>query len=197
MDNDIIILTETRPKSRADALKNRILLLETAQRLFNEMGVEAVSMSAVAEAAGVGKGTLYRHFTNKTELCQALLDQDQRALQERTFARMRQNHNPVGNLRWFVGEVLHFVDDHLPLLFVGALSQRASSTLEHPAHHWWRLTILGLLEQIDPSGDIGYKADVLYVMLDVHTLEYQRNGLGYSLERIENGLLATLDQLIA
>jgi AcrR family transcriptional regulator len=81
--DEIVMYGESLP-SRADALKNRALLLETARRLFSEQGVEAVSMTAIADAAGVGKGTLYRHFENKAQLCQALLDDDQRALQERT-----------------------------------------------------------------------------------------------------------------
>lgn len=194
MNDDIIMLQEVRP-ARADAVKNRNLLLATARRLFDEYGVEAVSMSAVAEAAGVGKGTLYRHFTSKTELCLGLLDKDQRELQERTLQRLRAHGNPYADLRWFIGQVLDFVHAHLKWLRVGDLNEGASS-LEHPAHLWWRQTIRSLLEQLGVSGDVDYKADVLYVMLNPYTQDFQRSALGYSRERVEQGLLDTLDQLM-
>lgn len=196
MDDDIIILTETRP-TRADAVKNRALLLETAQRLFETQGVDAVSMSAVAEAAGVGKGTLYRHFTNKTELCLALLDQDQRALQERTFAYLRNNDSPRDKLHWFVGQVLQFVMGARDWLALGAFHHEGSSVLEHPAHLWWRQTIYGLLVQMNVPGDREYKADQVYVMLSATTIDFQMNMLGYTIERIEQGLCDLIDCLSA
>ncbi|HRF98801.1 MAG TPA: helix-turn-helix domain-containing protein, partial [Aggregatilineales bacterium] len=60
MDNsdDSILINPTNPP-RADALRNHALLLETARQLFVEQGVESVTMSQIAQAAGVGKGTLY------------------------------------------------------------------------------------------------------------------------------------------
>jgi AcrR family transcriptional regulator len=194
MDGDIIILPETRP-TRADAVKNRALLLETAQRLFETQGVDAVSMSAVAEAAGVGKGTLYRHFTNKTELCLALLDQDQRALQERTFEYLRTDADPHEKLRWFVGQVLDFVMGVRDWLVVGAFHEGAS-VLEHPAHLWWRQTIYALLTQMNVPGDRDYKADAIYVMLNAHSVEFQLNVLGYTRERIYAGILDLIDRLV-
>jgi AcrR family transcriptional regulator len=194
MDSDILFLTESRP-TRADALKNRALLLETAQRLFEAQGVDAVSMSAIAEAAGVGKGTLYRHFTNKAELCYALLDHDQRALQERTFAYLRGGDSPVTKLRWFARQVLGFVLNAREWLALGA-SHESSGVLEHPAHLWWRQTIYGLLTQIDVSGDREYKADMLYIMLSPQSVEFQLTHLGYSRERIERGIDAVIDQII-
>lgn len=193
MDGDIIILTETRP-TRADAVKNRALLLETAQRLFDKHGVESVSMSAVAEAAGVGKGTLYRHFTNKTELCLGLLDKDQRDLQDRTFERLRAGYDPENNLRWFVGQVLDFMATHSQWLSLGAFHE--GSVLEHPAHMWWRQTIYSLLVQMDCPGDRDYKADILYVMLNAYTVDFQLHSLGYNRERIERGILDLIDQLL-
>ena len=62
--NDLIVLNNLLP-TRSDAVKNRQLLRETPKRLFAERGVGSGTMSEVAEAAGVGKGTLYRHFANK------------------------------------------------------------------------------------------------------------------------------------
>src|SRR5688500_17060755 len=114
MSEDLFVVNQdVRPNpNRSDALKNRALLLETAHRLFMEQGVDNVSMSAVAEAAGVGKGTLYRHFTNKTELCIALLDENQRALQERSFAILREESDPQVALHWFIGEVAAYVDEY-------------------------------------------------------------------------------------
>jgi AcrR family transcriptional regulator len=192
--DDLVMYGESLP-SRADALKNRALLLETARRLFSEQGVEAVSMTAIADAARVGKGTLYRHFENKAQLCQALLDDDQRALQERTFARMRQHHDPVGNLRWFIAEVVEFVWRNSAFLCVGS-DHDAIVSLTIPAHLWWRQTVRALLEQAGAPLDLDYAADVIYLMMDVHTLYFQRTVLGYDRERIISGLTATMLQLL-
>jgi AcrR family transcriptional regulator len=69
-------------KERVDAARNRAAVLEAAARLFDELGVEAVSMDQVAAAAGVGKGTLFRRFGDKSGLAAALLDTRERVLQE-------------------------------------------------------------------------------------------------------------------
>ncbi|MFE6750782.1 TetR/AcrR family transcriptional regulator [Kitasatospora purpeofusca] len=76
------LLRTPPPKERADAARNRIAVLNAAARLFAEHGVEAVSMDQVAAAAGVGKGTLFRRFGDKSGLAAALLDARERVLQE-------------------------------------------------------------------------------------------------------------------
>ncbi|GAA1182873.1 AcrR family transcriptional regulator [Kitasatospora gansuensis] len=76
------LLRTPPPKERADAARNRAAVLEAAARLFAEHGVEAVSMDQVAAAAGVGKGTLFRRFGDKSGLAVALLDARERVLQE-------------------------------------------------------------------------------------------------------------------
>ncbi|GHH66957.1 TetR family transcriptional regulator [Kitasatospora indigofera] len=76
------LLRTPPPKERADAARNRVAVLEAAARLFAEHGVEAVSMDQVAAAAGVGKGTLFRRFGDKSGLAAALLDARERVLQE-------------------------------------------------------------------------------------------------------------------
>ncbi len=193
--NDDLILSERHP-ARADAVKNRRRLLDTARRLFAAHGVEAVSMSAIAAAAGVGKGTLYRHFENKTELCQALLDHDQRALQAETLRRLRDEPDPLQNLHWFMQAVAAFVVRSGELLCSGA-GGAVLPPLEHPAHYWWRQTIRSLLDRLQAPGDRDYTADLLYVMLDARTIAYQRRVQGYSLERIAAGLIAALDRLLS
>lgn len=77
-------LVQSQAGPRRDAARNRELLIAAAQRLFAEHGVDAVSMDAVAQAAGVGKGTVFRRFGSRAGLLQALLDHDEIELQ-RTF----------------------------------------------------------------------------------------------------------------
>lgn len=189
-NNDLILPFDSQP-TRADAVKNRALLLETAQRLFEAQGVEEVSMTAIADAAGVGKGTLYRHFQNKSDLCHALLDQDMRDLQERSLRRMQNHRDALGNLEWFTEQVLLFVVRNQSFLSAQASSEFVPM-LGHPAHLWWRQTINGLLRQIRPGQDIDYLSDMLYVMLDVQTIRFQQTVLGYDLPRIHAGLKHTL-----
>ncbi|MCX5272668.1 TetR/AcrR family transcriptional regulator [Streptomyces virginiae] len=76
------LLRTPPPKEQARSVRNRAAVLEAAARLFAEHGVEVVSMDQVAEAAGVGKGTLYRRFGDKSGLAAALLDARERVLQE-------------------------------------------------------------------------------------------------------------------
>ncbi|MEV4601757.1 helix-turn-helix domain-containing protein [Amycolatopsis sp. NPDC049253] len=55
---------------RADARRNRDLLLASAVRLFSEKGLDA-TLDAIAKDAGVGIGTLYRHFPTREALIEA------------------------------------------------------------------------------------------------------------------------------
>jgi AcrR family transcriptional regulator len=59
-------------KPRADVLRNRAALLEAAQRHFLKYGI-GTSLEAVAKEAGVGPGTLYRHFPTREALLAAVL----------------------------------------------------------------------------------------------------------------------------
>src|SRR5579875_42369 len=59
---------ETVPrKRRADALQNRERILQVAKQAFAEMGPD-VSLNEIAKLAGVGAGTLYRHFPTRDAL---------------------------------------------------------------------------------------------------------------------------------
>lgn len=56
---------------RADAVRNRGRLLDAAAAAFAEHGMD-VSISQIAELAGVGKGTVFRHFATKEDLVAAI-----------------------------------------------------------------------------------------------------------------------------
>jgi len=193
-DNLLILPDNPQPK-RADAVRNRKHLLDTARRLFEVEGVEAVSMSAIAQKAKVGKGTLYRHFSDKGELLHELLDEDMRALQAKTLERMREGHDPFDNLTWFIEQAVSFVITNSDSL-CEASNNGSDPMLQHPAHMWWRQTIAGLLTQSGATGDVSYMTDVIYVMLDVSTIRFQRRALGYDRERILQGFRDLLDRFV-
>ncbi len=185
-DDNLILVDHTH--SRADAVKNRALLLETAKRLFTEQGVADVTMSAVADAAGVGKGTLYRHFENKLALSMAMLDHDQRDLQDRTLQRMRESQDQLDTLQWFISEVLQFTDRNSELLCVSAGEHGPLGSLAHPAHWWWRQTIRGLVAQINSECNADYVADSIFILLDVHNIYFLQKERGYNIQQITTNM---------
>ena len=63
--------TTTNKTMRADARRNRDKLVATALQLFTENGTD-VALEAVAQKAGVGVGTLYRHFPTRDALVEAV-----------------------------------------------------------------------------------------------------------------------------
>lgn len=74
-------------KPRSDAQRNRERILEVAKEAFTRFGAEA-SLDDIANQAGVGAGTLYRHFPSREELLKAVYrtEIEKLAAAERTFA---------------------------------------------------------------------------------------------------------------
>src|SRR6202044_3762003 len=95
----------TPRKPRADALLNRQRILDVAKQAFARHGANA-SLDDIASEAGVGPGTLYRHFPTREELLQAVYrsELEKLAAAERRFA---QSMPPIEALRAWL---LLFVD---------------------------------------------------------------------------------------
>jgi AcrR family transcriptional regulator len=72
---------ERHRKVRCDSIENRERVLAAARVVFAEHGLDAL-IPDVAARAGVGKGTVYRHFPTKEALVQALLDDYWRDMEE-------------------------------------------------------------------------------------------------------------------
>jgi AcrR family transcriptional regulator len=185
---------------RADAIANRELILATAQRLFAERGIANVCMAAIAEAAGVGKGTLYRGFANKGELCLALLDEDMRVFQNQTLQALRETHDQpaLNRVDAFLNSLVYFMEFQAPLLreaqLYGILPSEAAAHNASP-HTWlpWLRTTIGiLLQQAQQNGeadnlDIHYLVDAILAPLSADLFLYQRETLDFDLERISQG----------
>ena len=92
-------------KPRADAQRNRERILEVAKLAFTRSGANT-SLDDIASEAGVGPGTLYRHFPTREELLQAVYrsEMEKLAAAERKFA---QSMPPIEALRAWL---LLFVD---------------------------------------------------------------------------------------
>ncbi|SEH10422.1 TetR/AcrR family transcriptional regulator [Thermoleophilum album] len=78
----------TKITLRADAARNREALIEAAAKAFAEQGLD-VPVEEIARRAGVGVGTVYRHFGGKEQLIDAILDQrigEMAALAEKALA---------------------------------------------------------------------------------------------------------------
>ncbi|WP_026366197.1 TetR/AcrR family transcriptional regulator [Promicromonospora sukumoe] len=74
-----------RPE-RADAARNRELLLASARELLAESGPECLTMDLLAERSGLGKGTVFRRFGSRAGIFQALLDDAERDLQQQVLS---------------------------------------------------------------------------------------------------------------
>jgi AcrR family transcriptional regulator len=74
------------PRERADAARNRRHLLATARAMLAEQGADRLTMDALAERAGLGKGTVFRRFGTRAGIFQALLDDDEHDFQQQVIS---------------------------------------------------------------------------------------------------------------
>ena len=197
-----LAMAGAKPKrERRDAVENRERILETAVSLFAEHTVQQVNMADIAKAAGVGKGTLYRRFANKSDLCLALINAQERDFQNDTLMRLQQqtanNVPPLTQLAQYIDSLIYYIDKHLPLLCEirrGGMLQSLSDPHTQPPYFWQHMTVAGLLKtavfnnHLPPHIDIDYTADAILAPLQADIFRFQRTVRGFSLERISAGL---------
>ena len=118
---------ESTRKTRSDKERNRSHILEVAQQFFTEQGVDG-PMHDIAKRAGIGPGTLYRHFPTREALLAALLKAGWDELQARREAIAQDQGDTGVAHRAGRGALSKFVTifDGLPNPLRVALSQDTS-----------------------------------------------------------------------
>jgi AcrR family transcriptional regulator len=91
------------------AARNRAALVAAAREVFAEQGLDA-PLSAVARRAGVGQGSLYRHFTDRVALASAVLDENVRQIEQVAEAPGAGLAGLLGVITWQLTRSTAFVD---------------------------------------------------------------------------------------
>jgi AcrR family transcriptional regulator len=151
-------------EERADAARNRARVLRAAERLFAKRDPRAITMEDIAQAAGVGRATLYRRYPDPGSVAVALLDKHERALQDQLISGappLGPGAPPAQRLAAFYAAMVGLIDRHLHL-HLGA--ETGKSRLTTGAYGFWRAHVRELVRQaglVDP----GALADVLLAPL--------------------------------
>src|SRR6266704_176397 len=128
---------ETIRKPRVDAVRNRERVLEAAKAVFSAGGPDA-SLEAVAKRAGVGIGTLYRHFPTREALFEAVYRREVEQLSE-LAEQLKSASAPVDALRRWLRANVELVATKKGMIASLALAVQGSSELY--VYSFDRLTI--------------------------------------------------------
>jgi AcrR family transcriptional regulator len=186
--HELPVIQEEEVHLRSDAARNRDRLLAAAERLFAEHGPTCVSMDAVAAEAGVGKGTLFRAFGDRAGLVFALLDGQERRLQEdviRGPAPLGPGAPPVERLIAFGERLFEHYAKHGELI---ATAETSLGTRYRSAPFaFYRTHVQMLVREAVPGCDWEYVADALMASLRAEHVRYLREIRGMDNERLAAG----------
>jgi AcrR family transcriptional regulator len=139
-------------KPRADAVRNRERVLEAAKAVFSAGGADA-SLEAVARAAGVGIGTLYRHFPTREALFEAVYRREVQQLAD-LAEQLKQEASPVDALRQWMRSNVEFVATKKGMTAALALAAYKNSELYSFSFDKLTRAVGGLLHRAVAAGEI-------------------------------------------
>jgi len=132
---------------RSDARRNREKLLEVATAAFAAADGRPVSLAAIARDAGVGIGTLYRHFPNREALVEAVYRDEVRQLSNLASELLAQ-HSPGTALDEWMRAQVRFVGHRRGL----ATSMKAMLDPNGETMKWCKASILAAAEKLLDAG---------------------------------------------
>ncbi|UUN30694.1 TetR/AcrR family transcriptional regulator [Streptomyces sp. FIT100] len=146
---------------RADALKNREHILQVAHDAFAESGT--TSLNAIAKRAGVGPGTLYRHFPTREDLILAVYRHDVRRLVDSVPGVLAAAPTPLDAFRaWF-----HTLADYVRLKHGLGEALHAAAVQDAVNETYAPVTaaVAGLLRACEEDGSVRPGLDAADVLL--------------------------------
>ena len=130
---------------RADAARNRIRVLAAAADLFATRDPRTVTMDDIARAAGVGRATVYRRYPDTWSIAAALLDEHERALQERLLRGdppLGPGAPPATRLAAFYAAMVELLDAHADLVLG---TETGGARFATGAYGFWSAHVRSLL----------------------------------------------------
>jgi len=146
----------TLRKPRADGVRNRERVLEAAKAVFSAGGSDA-SLETVAKRAGVGIGTLYRHFPTREALFEAVYRREVDQLSE-LAEQLTKAPEPVDALRRWLKANVELIATKKGMISALALAVQASSELYAYSFESLTKAIGTLLDRAVAAGEI--RADI-------------------------------------
>lgn len=186
------------PKERSDAARNRTRLLDVAARLVAEHGAQNVTMEQVAAGAGVGKGTVFRRFGDRTGLMRALLDHAEKTFQREFLTGpppLGPGAGPVERLRAFgvamIAHRLRYRD-----MYLAAEEPAERRYADDPPRAVHARHVGTLLGAAGATGDLELLTQSLLAYLDTPFLHYLSTVHGMSPERLGDGWVRLVDGVV-
>jgi AcrR family transcriptional regulator len=150
-------------RERADAARNRAAILRAAEQLLVANGPDHVSLERVAQAAGVGKATVFHRFGSRSGLMRALMEDRVRKLTE----AIENGPPPLGPGAPATDRLLAFLDAVVDLAtrntaLVAAYEKAAEGERQAgDVYQYWHRHVGGLIAQARPELDAELLAHIL------------------------------------
>lgn len=183
---DLLPLADEPAPERADAARNRERVLAAAAVLVAERGADCLTMDAVAVAAGVGKGTLFRRFESREGLMAALLNRSETQWQ----ASVMSGPPPLGPGAEPWERLMAFGRSRLETTLLHAdLIRNAgrAGTRSFAAYSFAMAHVRHLLGQLGVEGDLPLLAVALMAPLELPILDQQVTVEGLDVDRVYAG----------
>ncbi len=184
---------------RRDAAENRQRILNAALKLFEQYGVEQVSMNQIANEAQVGPGTLYRRYRNKGELCMDLIKDNIVLLFDdiETYLKENCSYPPSQRLKGILNLFIRFREKKAQLL-TGVEESSSTNPLKprmrSPLYDELHQLLVELFEEMNAIEQTHFnsvfRADILLTALRSDSYLFQRDVRNYSPEMILEQLCA-------
>lgn len=178
------------------------LILTASKELFNEHGIENVTMHQIAKSANIGQATLYRRYSHKGEICVEILSSStQKFLEEldQLLSMTVTSLTPLQQLDEVITKIADYIDEKARMLVIIKIEYSRESQLlqfNHPIFIYLHKIISDLYAK---SIHIGESVN-LHTTLTAHTLVaalspdlflHQKNVMNFSKEEIIAGIRQT------
>lgn len=186
-------------KERKDVIKSRLRILETAQSLFAEHGINNITMRKIATTAGIGQGTLYRHYAHKGEICQDLIQESSQEFVDKVSSYLQQNKEMSlqGKLVALIHYAVEFIDKHSNwLVYIQGPSCEEGQQIIYKSQVYtflyaqvYELIAASPSMQNNKDGDAGFRTDALLATLTPDLYLFFKAQRGLTHEKIKQHIV--------